>query len=85
MRPRDLEKDDTVAFDGHVDLRGAHFRVSDVEVEDVGITEVVAVTLVCGCEPYKITGTTADARFTLETLDGDDEWEVWEPQINVVE
>jgi len=83
MRPSDLEHDDRISIDTEA-LRDATFRVSDVEVEDIGITEVVAVTLLCGCQRYAITGATADSSFTLEHLDGDDEWTVLTKDITVI-
>jgi hypothetical protein len=51
-RPRNLEHDDRISI-GSEPLSGRTFRVSDVEVEDIGITETVAVTLVSlSCESH---------------------------------
>jgi hypothetical protein len=81
MRPSDLEKDDHISID-QGGLSDATFRVSSVEVEDIGITEVVAVGLVSGCDTYSLTGATADSAFTLEHRDSDEEWQVF---VNFIE
>lgn len=82
MNPSKLQKDDRVNFD-HDGLSGCTFRVSDVEVQDVGITEVVAVGLVCGCDTYALTGATADSQFTVEHRDTGEAWQVFKQQIEV--
>lgn len=52
MRPSDVEHDDRLSID-HKALSGREFRVSDVDVENIGITETVAVRLVgLSCESH---------------------------------
>lgn len=68
-------------------LSGVTFRVSDKEVEDIGITETFAVTLVSASarnSNYALVGTTADSAVTLtELIDGDGgaEYQVFWKQI----
>lgn len=82
MRPRNLEQDDHISIDKE-GLSDAQFRVSSIEVEAIGITEVVAVGLVCGCDRYALTGATADSSFTLEHRESDEEWQVFAQFISV--
>lgn len=81
-RPQTLEPDDRIRID-HEALSGRTFRVSDVDVSDVGITETVAVTLVGGSERFALTGTTADSSFTLEDVDTGEEWTVFAQRIDL--
>jgi hypothetical protein len=80
-RPRDLQHDDRITF-RHEALSGRVFRVSDVEVTDIGITETVAVTLLSDGESATLTGATADSTFTVE-FDGD-EYTVFAQRIELV-
>jgi len=81
-RPRNLEHDDRISI-GSGPLSGRTFRVSDVEVEDIGITETVAVTLVSGSDKYSMVGTTADSSFTAEDLETGEEYTVFAQHITV--
>lgn len=83
--PRDLQQGDPVEI-AEEPLTDLQFRVSDVEVEDIGITETFAVTLVSHAddEPnYAIVGTTADSTATLSEIDGDAEHTVFWKSITV--
>ena len=82
----DLSKDDIVEIDEEA-LSGSQWRVSDVEVEDIGITETFAVSLVSASQDtlnYSIVGTTGDNVVTLSALDDDLEYRVFWQQISVV-
>lgn len=70
--PRELQASDVLNIDCEP-LSGVECRVSDTEVEDIGITETFAVTLVCGSEQWSIVGTTADSTATISEVDGDRE------------
>lgn len=74
--PRELQASDIVEIHTEA-LSDALWRVSDTEVEDIGITETYAVTLVSASEDdgraYAIVGTTADSVATLAEVEGDHE------------
>ena len=70
--PRELQASDVLSIDCEP-LSGVECRVSDTEVEDIGITETFAVTLVCGSEQWSIVGNTADTRETIDEMEGDRE------------
>jgi len=74
--PRELQASDIVEVHTEA-LSDALWRVSDTEVEDIGITETFAVTLVSDADgdsrAYSIVGTTADSTATLVEVEGDDE------------
>lgn len=83
---RDLEEDDIVEID-ETALSGSQWRVSDVQVEDIGITETLAVSLVSASQDtlnYSIVGTTGDSVVTLSAIDSDDEHRVFWQQMEVV-
>lgn len=75
--PRDLEHGDELWVKKSCPdaLRGLTLRVSDVEIEDIGITETFAVSLVTDAEAapnYSVVGTTADSQVTLEAIGKDE-------------
>jgi uncharacterized iron-regulated membrane protein len=71
--PRELQASDVLSIDCEA-LSGVECRVSDTQVEDIGITETFAVTLVTDADgTWSIVGTTADSTATLNELDGDRE------------
>lgn len=71
--PRELNAGDYISIDAEA-FSGVECRVSDVDVEDIGITETFAVTLVCGSESnWSLVGTTADSTATISELNGDRE------------
>lgn len=80
MRPSKLEHDDRISID-HKALSGRTFRVSDLGVANVGITETVTVTLVSGDTQFVLTGTVDDSAFSIECVNGDDEWTVFAQHI----
>jgi len=82
MNPCDLSEGDSISIDTG-GLSDITFHVSDVDVTDIGLAETVAVTLLCGCERYAITGVTVDRTYTLEHLDGDESWTVFQQDIVV--
>lgn len=82
---RDIEEDDRIIIDTEP-LSGVTFRVSDKQVNDIGLTETLAVTLVSDTESnWSIVGTTADSQVTLEEIGGDGEVQVFWQQISVEE
>lgn len=71
--PRELQPGDHINIDAEA-ISGVGCRVSDTQVEDIGITETFAVTLVSESEgAWIMTGTTADTMGALNELDGDRE------------
>lgn len=82
----DIEEDDYITIDIDA-LSGALFRVSDKQVDNIGITETIAVTLVSDAHgDWSFVGTTADSYMTLEEIDGDGShtvfWKDMEKKIN---
>jgi len=72
--PRELQAGDIVEIHTEA-LSDVLWRVSDTEVEDIGITETFAVTLVSDADgdsrAYSIVGTTADSTATIAAVEGD--------------
>jgi len=83
MRPSSLEHDDCVTIDVEP-FSDRVFRVSDIEVSDIGLTEVVVVTLVSDDMGLSLTGTTADSIFTIEDRNTGDEYSVFDQQIETL-
>lgn len=79
-----LESDDRITIDAKP-MGGATFRVSDVEVEGIGITEVVAVSLVSGCDRYVLKGASHSDTCELDCAESDESWEVELTDIVLVE
>jgi len=84
--PRELQAGDIVEIH-HEPLSDVLWRVSDTQVEDIGITETFAVTLVSTADgdgrAYAAVGTTADSQFTLEEVDGDAEHNLFWKQVSI--
>jgi hypothetical protein len=72
---RDLDPGDELSIDSQP-LSDAVFRVSDVAVEDIGLTEVVVVGLTVGCERYALKGIVDGDEITLSHVTGDNEWDI---------
>lgn len=69
--PHELEQGDIVSIDCEA-LSGVECEVSDVQVEDIGITETFAVTLLTDAESnWALVGTTTDSVGTLNEIGGD--------------
>jgi hypothetical protein len=84
MKPNTLDDEQRISIDTEP-LNDATFRVSDTVVEDIGITQVVGVTLLSGCERYAIEWATHSDTAVVSHLDGDSEWEVNIEDIQTVE
>lgn len=69
----ELEPDERIRIDREP-LNGMTFTVSDVEEESIGLTTVVVVSLVCGCDGYVLKG--ASHSDTCELANKDEEFEV---------
>jgi hypothetical protein len=82
--PDDLEKGEEIRIDTEP-LSGVTYEVMDTTVEDIGITEIVAVTLVCGCERYAIEWASHSETAEVLHLDGDETWEIDVADIALVE
>ena len=78
LRVGDVVTIDTDAFSGST------LEVSDVEVEDIGITETVAVALVNDDTLYSIVGTTADSLFTITNKETEEQFRMMASDITVV-
>jgi hypothetical protein len=77
----DIEEDDHISIDAEA-FSDALFRVSDKQVDDIGITETLAVTLLSdSAGTWALVGTTSDSQVTLEEIDGDGEVQVFWQQI----
>jgi hypothetical protein len=72
---RDLEPGDELKIDSQP-LSDAVFRVTDIDVEDIGLTEVVVVGLTVGCERYALKGVVDSDEITVTHVTGDDEWTI---------
>lgn len=82
MHATDLEHDDRVTIDCEP-LRGVHFRVSDTQTEDIGLTKAIAVTLVTESNgTWAITGTTAGDSGTISRIDSDEQHDIEWHDIN---
>lgn len=57
-------------------LSGLTFEVYDVTTESIGITEIVAVTVVRGPDRYAIEWATHSDTANVVSLDSDYEWEI---------
>jgi hypothetical protein len=69
--PHELEQGDVVTIYCEA-LKGVECEVSDVQVEDIGITETFAVTLLTDAESnWALVGTTSDSVGTLNEINGD--------------
>lgn len=68
---RELQTGDIISIDAEP-FSESLWRVSDVTVKDIGITETYAVALVCAAEgddtSWVTTGTTADSQTTFERV-----------------
>jgi hypothetical protein len=73
--PNDLEQGEEIRIDREP-LSGVTYEVMDTTTEDLGLTEVVAVTLLAGCERYAIKWAMHSETASFVHLDGDDEWEI---------
>ena len=73
--PDELEQGEEIRIDTEP-LSGVTYEVMDTTTEDLGLTEVVAVTLLAGCERYAIEWATHSETANVVHLDGDDEWEI---------
>lgn len=83
---RDLEEGDEVYVTREDGLRSLVFRVSDKQVEDIGITETLAVTLVSTSESlpnFALTGTTADSTVHMQAIDDEDEYQLFWKQLHI--
>lgn len=80
----DMENGEEIRIDREP-LSGVTYEVMDTTVEDIGITEVVAVTLLSGCERYAIKWAIHSETAEFVHLDGDDEWEIKVTDIVLVE
>lgn len=72
---QELESGDELTIDTDV-LSGRTFEVFDTSSESLGITDVVAVVLVCGSERYMIEWATHSDTAGVVEIDGDGEWEI---------
>jgi hypothetical protein len=69
----DLERDDEIEIETRP-FDGLTLRVSDTEIEDLGVTEVVVVTLVAGCDRYVIKAATHSDEATITNLESNEGW-----------
>ena len=79
-KPQELQSGDDVSIDRDL-LSDVVFRVSDVQVKDIGIAEVVVVTLVSdsksvGIYDYTLTGTVGVDSFALLSMAGEKDFQV---------
>jgi hypothetical protein len=82
MNPTNLQRDDHITFD--LDALPDNCRVSDTELKQIGITDVLAVTLIADDSEYLLSGTTDGSTYTVERVDTDQEWDVFTQQIERV-
>jgi hypothetical protein len=75
MNPTELQHDDHASIDTEP-LAGTLWRVSDVEVQDIGIATTFAVTLVSDSEQWSLIGTTEGETCTASPVESDDEYDV---------
>lgn len=73
--PRELQAGDTITF-SHPELGKAEYEVSDTSVKDMGLAEVFAASLVCGCDRYSLAWVEGADDVEVENLESEEEYHV---------
>lgn len=73
--PRELQSGDHITFE-HPELAGTEYRVSDTDVQDLGLGELFVATLISGCDRYTLSWMEGGTEVAIECLENDKGWDV---------
>lgn len=75
MNITDPEPDDEIEVDT-ASFDSTTFRVSDIDKESIGLTEIVAITLIGEDDRYVVKGATHSDSAVITNLETNEEWHI---------